>query len=342
MEGWVILLCFGIFIILSIVVVTNDKKRQADAKIRLSEQLSNANIHYDKVINITSTGIDSKVVFDLNNRKIAIINTNAVKIDYVDFDKIIQCEILEDNSVVMKGGVGRAVVGGILAGGVGAIVGAQTRGSSEIVKNLSIRIITNDVINSLVWIHLIKTATKRDSFEYKRNKDAAQQIYSTIISILNTDPKPVSTLPPNSANAIPTLNTNPRPVSNLPPNSPNAVPTLNPNPRPVINLPPKPANAIPTLNTDTGPVINLPPNSPNAFTFTGVADKTKYNVVIKSPGTNVMNVISIIQKLTGLDFNKSMRIAATPGGKVLEGVSKEVANDAKAKLEEAGAEVVLE
>jgi hypothetical protein len=321
MEGWVILLCFGIFIILSIVVVTNDKKRQADAKIRLSEQLSNANIHYDKVINITSTGIDSKVVFDLNNRKIAIINTNAVKIDYVDFDKIIQCEILEDNSVVMKGGVGRAVVGGILAGGVGAIVGAQTRGSSEIVKNLSIRIITNDVINSLVWIHLIKTATKRDSFEYKRNKDAAQQIYSTIISILNTDPKPVSTLPPNSANAIPTLNTNPRPVSNLPPNSPNAVPTLNPNPR---------------------PVINLPPNSPNAFTFTGVADKTKYNVVIKSPGTNVMNVISIIQKLTGLDFNKSMRIAATPGGKVLEGVSKEVANDAKAKLEEAGAEVVLE
>ena len=321
MEGWVILLCFGIFIILSIVVVTNDKKRQADAKIRLSEQLSNANIHYDKVINITSTGIDSKVVFDLINRKIAIINTNAVKIDYVDFDKIIQCEILEDNSVVMKGGVGRAVVGGILAGGVGAIVGAQTRGSSEIVKNLSIRIITNDVINSLVWIHLIKTATKRDSFEYKRNKDAAQQIYSTIISILNTDPKPVSTLPPNSANAIPTLNTNPRPVSNLPPNSPNAVPTLNPNPR---------------------PVINLPPNSPNAFTFTGVADKTKYNVVIKSPGTNVMNVISIIQKLTGLDFNKSMRIAATPGGKVLEGVSKEVANDAKAKLEEAGAEVVLE
>ena len=321
MEGWVILLCFGIFIILSIVVVTNDKKRQADAKIRLSEQLSNANIHYDKVINITSTGIDSKVVFDLNNRKIAIINTNAVKIDYVDFDKIIQCEILEDNSVVMKGGVGRAVVGGILAGGVGAIVGAQTRGSSEIAKNLSIRIITNDVINSLVWIHLIKTATKRDSFEYKRNKDAAQQIYSTIISILNTDPKPVSTLPPNSANAIPTLNTNPRPVSNLPPNSPNAVPTLNPNPR---------------------PVINLPPNSPNAFTFTGVADKTKYNVVIKSPGTNVMNVISIIQKLTGLDFNKSMRIAATPGGKVLEGVSKEVANDAKAKLEEAGAEVVLE
>ena len=321
MEGWVILLCFGIFIILSIVVVTNDKKRQADAKIRLSEQLSNANIHYDKVINITSTGIDSKVVFDLNNRKIAIIDTNAVKIDYVDFDKIVQCEILEDNSVVMKGGVGRAVVGGILAGGVGAIVGAQTRGSSEIVKNLSIRIITNDVINSLVWIHLIKTATKRDSFEYKRNKDAAQQIYSTIISILNTDPKPVSTLPPNSANAIPTLNTNPRPVSNLPPNSPNAVPTLNPNPR---------------------PVINLPPNSPNAFTFTGVADKTKYNVVIKSPGTNVMNVISIIQKLTGLDFNKSMRIAATPGGKVLEGVSKEVANDAKAKLEEAGAEVVLE
>jgi hypothetical protein len=53
-------------------------------------------------------------------------------------------------------------------------------------------------------------------------------------------------------------------------------------------------------------VINLPPNSPNAFTFTGVADKAKYNVVIKSPGTNVMNIISIIQKITGEGVEKQV------------------------------------
>lgn len=40
------------------------------------------------------------------------------------FDEIIECSILEDGSTIQSGGVGRAVAGSIIAGGVGAVVGA--------------------------------------------------------------------------------------------------------------------------------------------------------------------------------------------------------------------------
>lgn len=101
---------------------------------------------------------------------------------------------MEDNTTIMKGGIGRAIVGGVLAGGVGAIVGAGTRGSSDVVKNLALRIITNDISNSMVMITLIKSDTKRDSAFYKNCLASAQGIYPTIVSILNSSKTSKQTL----------------------------------------------------------------------------------------------------------------------------------------------------
>ena len=71
-------------------------------------------------------------------------------------------------------------------------------------------------------------------------------------------------------------------------------------------------------------------------------EKTEFNVVLKATGPKKIDVIKVIRQLTSLGLVEAKTLAETPGGKVLEGVSKEVANDAKAKLEEAGAEVILE
>jgi len=70
--------------------------------------------------------------------------------------------------------------------------------------------------------------------------------------------------------------------------------------------------------------------------------KTEFNVVRKATGPKKIDVIKVIRQRTSLGVVEAKTLAETEGGKVLEGVSKEVANDAKAKLEEAGAEVVLE
>jgi large subunit ribosomal protein L7/L12 len=73
-----------------------------------------------------------------------------------------------------------------------------------------------------------------------------------------------------------------------------------------------------------------------------VEEKTEFDVVIKEPGAKKIDVIKVIRQLTSLGLGEAKTMAETPGGKVLTGVGKDAATDAKKKLEEAGAVIVLE
>jgi len=68
-------------------------------------------------------------------------------------------------------------------------------------------------------------------------------------------------------------------------------------------------------------------------------EKTEFDVVIKDAGPKKIEVIKAIRQLTSLGLKEAKEMAETPDGKVLEGVGKEAANDAKSKLEAAGATV---
>lgn len=70
-------------------------------------------------------------------------------------------------------------------------------------------------------------------------------------------------------------------------------------------------------------------------------EKTEFDVVIKETGPKKIEVIKAIRQLTSLGLKEAKDLAETPDSKVLEGVSKEAANDAKSKLETAGAVVEL-
>ena len=72
-----------------------------------------------------------------------------------------------------------------------------------------------------------------------------------------------------------------------------------------------------------------------------VEEKTEFDVIIKGPGPKKIEVIKVIRQLTSLGLVEAKNMAETPDAKVLEAVGKDVANDAKAKLEAAGAEVAL-
>jgi large subunit ribosomal protein L7/L12 len=70
-----------------------------------------------------------------------------------------------------------------------------------------------------------------------------------------------------------------------------------------------------------------------------VEEQTEFDVIIKDAGPKKIEVIKTIRQLTSLGLKEAKDLAETAGGKVLEAVSKEAANDAKAKLEAAGAVV---
>ena len=70
-------------------------------------------------------------------------------------------------------------------------------------------------------------------------------------------------------------------------------------------------------------------------------EKTEFDVILKSAGANKIQAIKTIREITGLGLKEAKAMAEEAGAKVKEGLSEDEANDIKAKLEEAGAEVEL-
>jgi large subunit ribosomal protein L7/L12 len=70
-------------------------------------------------------------------------------------------------------------------------------------------------------------------------------------------------------------------------------------------------------------------------------EKTEFDVVIKDAGPKKIEVIKVIRKLTSLGLKEAKDMAEAAGSKVMEQVGKDVAQDAKKQLEEAGAVVEL-
>ena len=72
-----------------------------------------------------------------------------------------------------------------------------------------------------------------------------------------------------------------------------------------------------------------------------VEEKTEFDVVIKEAGPKKIEVIKVIRQLTSLGLGDAKTMAETAGGKVLTQVGKEAAEEARKKLEEAGAVIEL-
>ena len=69
-------------------------------------------------------------------------------------------------------------------------------------------------------------------------------------------------------------------------------------------------------------------------------EQTEFDVVLKNAGASKINVIKEVRAITGLGL-KEAKDMVEAGGKIKEGVDKAEAEDVKAKLEAAGAEVEL-
>ncbi|PAV46635.1 50S ribosomal protein L7/L12 [Pseudomonas sp. HAR-UPW-AIA-41] len=72
-----------------------------------------------------------------------------------------------------------------------------------------------------------------------------------------------------------------------------------------------------------------------------VEEQTEFNVVLAEAGDKKVNVIKVVRELTGLGLKEAKEKVDTAPQVVAEGLTKEAAEDAKKKLEEAGAKVEL-
>lgn len=71
------------------------------------------------------------------------------------------------------------------------------------------------------------------------------------------------------------------------------------------------------------------------------AEKTEFDVILKAAGGQKLAVVKAVKELTGLGLKEAKEIVDGAPKAVKEGAPKAEAEDIKAKLEEAGAEVEL-
>lgn len=71
------------------------------------------------------------------------------------------------------------------------------------------------------------------------------------------------------------------------------------------------------------------------------AEQTEFTVVLAEAGANKVSVIKAVREITGLGLKEAKDLVDGAPKPVKEGVDKAAAEDAKKKLEEAGAKVEL-
>ncbi|KGR86722.1 50S ribosomal protein L7/L12 [Lysinibacillus odysseyi] len=68
-------------------------------------------------------------------------------------------------------------------------------------------------------------------------------------------------------------------------------------------------------------------------------EKTEFDVVLASAGAEKIKVIKVVREITGLGLKEAKEVVDNAPKALKEGVSKEEAEEIKAKLEEVGASV---
>ncbi|MCR4406525.1 MAG: 50S ribosomal protein L7/L12 [Anaerolineae bacterium] len=72
-----------------------------------------------------------------------------------------------------------------------------------------------------------------------------------------------------------------------------------------------------------------------------VEEQTEFNVILKEVGDKKIQVIKAVRQITNLGLKEAKEVVDGAPSTVLEAVSREVAEDAKAKLEAEGAVVEI-
>jgi len=137
------------------------------------------------------------VEFDDNRKKWLILSAVLGKRDkskVYNYSDIVDFELLEDGESVTQGGLGRALVGGVLFGGAGAVVGGVTgkRKNKEVCNSLKVKVTLRDINNPVVYISFLSAATKKDSFTYKTFYNSAHECLSVLQLICDTQEAPVN------------------------------------------------------------------------------------------------------------------------------------------------------
>jgi hypothetical protein len=128
--------------------------------------------------------IEKYLYIDEGNRKFMIGKEGFI----FNYSDLVGYELLEDNETLTKGGLGSTIVGGLIAGGTGAIVGGVigAKKSKSTCESLHIKLTVKNYVSDAVYINFIglfEKGIKTDSIIYGAAKNNAQKCLSALMII---------------------------------------------------------------------------------------------------------------------------------------------------------------
>lgn len=182
---WYIVLGFAIILVVAVITEGLKKKRINEMKNVIMNMPINHNF-------ISRDGVNAIAINDSSSYLYLIkrVGGRIIQKKY-DFKDIIGAEIIENGESVTKvsrgSQIGRAVAGGVLLGGVGAVIGgltAKTK-SHEKIKSLVLEIIVSDMSNPIERMHIINSPVDKNGADYQMAFNDARCALGIIKVIVN-------------------------------------------------------------------------------------------------------------------------------------------------------------
>lgn len=123
----------------------------------------------------------SEIIIDSHNQQIAVCDFLKDDLKLIPFQKLVNCEIIENNEAVWSFADVPERDSKL------EIAGMHAREVNPIVSNLSIRIETLNLGNSEIsatLIPIITTPIRRKEYNYKKARDTANNVYFALVHIL--------------------------------------------------------------------------------------------------------------------------------------------------------------
>ena len=121
------------------------------------------------------------IAIDDNSKQIAIKEQEGAVIKY-SYNDILSCEIVEDGETVYQKlrTIGRSIVGGVIAGGAGAVIGGLSGKTKENrgVKSLVFRIVFKSTSKPIVKLRFIDA--QEETLKTKRSIDLSDPYYAQL------------------------------------------------------------------------------------------------------------------------------------------------------------------
>ena len=143
------------------VLQNSAKKRQKNTLLERIKNKEGFNPDYT----LFSHYYDNLLALDKTGNQILLcelLDDGGIKEKLINFNDIFEAEIKTNNNTISKISLGGTIAGGVLAGGVGALIGSQSNKKTvDKIKTITLKINTKDFDNPIINFNLFESIDKK-------------------------------------------------------------------------------------------------------------------------------------------------------------------------------------